>query len=111
MGTSIFHHLKDIATKDIAPGYHSKIIHTDTNTINFIEVDAGSNLPIHQHIHEQCTFILEGKFQLTVGGESKLMEKGAFAIIPPNVPHGGSAITDCKLIDLFAPPREDFKLL
>nr|WP_294944476.1 cupin domain-containing protein [uncultured Mucilaginibacter sp.] len=111
MDTSIFHYFKDIQTKEIAPGYHSKIIHTATNTINFIEVDAGSEVPPHQHIHEQCAFVLEGTFQLTVNGTPQIMEKGMFAIIPPNVPHGGLAITDCKLIDLFAPPREDFKVL
>jgi quercetin dioxygenase-like cupin family protein len=111
MDTSIFKYFKDIETKEIAPGYHSKIIHTTTNTINFIEVDAGSEVPPHQHIHEQCAFVLEGQFQLTVNSIPQIMEKGMFAIIPPNVPHGGLAITDCKLIDLFAPPREDFKLL
>ncbi len=109
MDTNIFHHFDDILTREIAPGYFSKLIHTDTNTLNFIEVAAGSVLPIHNHIHEQLSFVLEGEFELTVDGRPELMVPGKFATIPPNVPHGGRAITNCKLIDVFSPVREDYK--
>ncbi|HWZ14186.1 MAG TPA: cupin domain-containing protein [Mucilaginibacter sp.] len=111
MDTSIFHRFSDIKTKEIAPGFLSKLIHTDTNTINFIEVKAGSTVPRHQHINEQCAFAIEGKFELTVNDVPQLLEPGLFAIIPPNVWHGGTAITDCKLIDIFSPAREDYKKL
>lgn len=109
--SSIFHRFSDIETKEIAPGFLSKLIHTDTNTINFIEVKAGSAVPQHQHMNEQCAFAIEGKFELTVNDVPQLLEPGLFAIIPPNVWHGGTAITDCKLIDIFSPAREDYKKL
>jgi quercetin dioxygenase-like cupin family protein len=111
MDTSIFFNFDDIPVKEIAPGYLSKIIHTQNNTINFIEVKAGYDVPTHQHIHEQSAFVLEGTFQLTVNGVPQLLDKGMFAVIPPNVPHSGLAITDCRLIDVFSPVREDFKQL
>ncbi|MDB5130620.1 MAG: Cupin domain protein [Mucilaginibacter sp.] len=111
MDTSIFHRFSDIETKEIAPGFLSKLIHTNTNTINFIEVKAGASVPRHQHINEQCAFAIEGKFELTVNDVPQLLEPGLFAIIPPNVWHGGTAITDCKLIDIFSPVREDYKSL
>ncbi|HEY2582014.1 MAG TPA: cupin domain-containing protein [Mucilaginibacter sp.] len=111
MDKSIFHEFKDIETKEIAPGFFSKLIHTKTNTINFIEVKAGNSVPRHQHINEQCSFAIEGKFELTVNDIPQILEPGLFAIIPPNVWHSGIAITDCKLIDIFSPPREDYKLL
>jgi quercetin dioxygenase-like cupin family protein len=111
MDTSIFRLFSDIETKEIAPGYFSKIIHTDTNTINFIEVKAGMPSPHHQHINEQLAFVIEGKFELTVNGIPQILDTGMFAIVPPNVWHSGKAITDCKLIDLFTPVREDFKNL
>jgi quercetin dioxygenase-like cupin family protein len=111
MDTSIFRRFSDIATKEIAPGFFSKLIHTETNTINFIEVKAGCSVPYHQHIHEQCSFAIEGKFEMTVNGIPQILEPGLFAIIPPNVWHSGIAITDCKLIDIFSPAREDYKRL
>jgi quercetin dioxygenase-like cupin family protein len=111
MNTSIFHRFSDIATKEIAPGFFSKLIHTETNTINFIEVKAGYSVPRHRHFNEQCSFAIEGKFELTVNDIPQILEPGLFAIIPPNVWHSGIVITDCKLIDIFSPPREDYKLL
>ncbi|HEY4325196.1 MAG TPA: cupin domain-containing protein [Mucilaginibacter sp.] len=111
MNKSIFHKFDDIETKEIAPGFFSKLIHTKTNTINFIEVKTGCSVPRHQHFNEQCSFAIEGKFELTVNDIPQILEPGLFAIVPPNVWHSGIAITDCKLIDVFSPPREDYKLL
>jgi quercetin dioxygenase-like cupin family protein len=108
---SIFRKFNDIETKEIAPGFFSKLIHTSTNTINFIEVKAGWSVPRHQHINEQCAFVLEGTFELTVNDVPQIMEAGMFAILPPDVWHSGLAITDCKLIDIFSPVREDLKNL
>src|SRR5882757_33465 len=111
MDTSIFRYFNDIETKEIAPGFFSKLIHTETNTINFIEVKAGCSVPRHRHIHEQCSFIIEGEFELTVNDIPQLLNTGLFAIVPSNVWHSGTAITDCRLIDIFSPVREDYKNL
>lgn len=107
--TSHFQQFADIPVKELFPGFHFQLIHTATNTYSFVTVDAGSTLPIHNHIHEQSSFVLEGKFEMTVGGETSIMEPGSFTLIPSNVPHGGTAITDCKLLDIFSPVREDYK--
>jgi quercetin dioxygenase-like cupin family protein len=66
-------------------------------------------MPIHSHIHEQVAHVLKGRFELTVGDETKVLEPGIVAVIPPNLPHGGKAITDCELLDVFHPEREDYK--
>ncbi|TWR27712.1 cupin domain-containing protein [Mucilaginibacter achroorhodeus] len=111
MDNDIFRHFADITTREIAPGFFSKLIHTDSNTINFIEVAAGCALGTHNHMHEQLSFVIEGKFQLTVNGTAQILDPGMFAVIPSNAPHSGLAITDCKLIDVFTPVREDYKNL
>jgi quercetin dioxygenase-like cupin family protein len=109
MENDFFHAFADIDTKEIAPGFFSKLIHTQNNTINFIEVAAGCSVPLHQHVHEQSSFVLEGSFSMTVGDTTRILEPGLFAIIPSNVIHGGTAISDCKLIDIFNPVREDYR--
>ncbi|AMR33819.1 hypothetical protein A0256_21450 [Mucilaginibacter sp. PAMC 26640] len=111
MQAKVFQSFSEIDTKEIAPGFFSKLIHTANNTINFIEVKAGCSVPDHSHIHEQCSFVTEGQFQLTVDGLAQVLDEGMFAVIPSNVRHSGLAITDCKLIDVFSPAREDYKML
>ncbi|MGF1923443.1 MAG: cupin domain-containing protein, partial [Bacteroidia bacterium] len=61
--------------------------------------------------HEQITEVREGEFQLTFAGETKIYKPGMIAVIPPHVEHSGVALTDCKLLDIFLPVREDYKAL
>ncbi|MEP6674833.1 MAG: cupin domain-containing protein [Ferruginibacter sp.] len=111
MSNQIFKNFSDITAKEIAPGFMSTFIHTDNNTINFIDVKAGSNIPLHQHVHQQYSFVLEGKFEMTADGETQVLHPGKFALIPSEVLHGGTAVTDCKILDIFNPVREDYKKL
>lgn len=101
----------NIPVKEIAPGYMSKLIHTASNTINFIEVEAGRTVPEHQHVHEQVAFVLEGQFELTIQGVPHLLHSGRYAVIPSNTLHSGRAVTNCRLIDVFSPVREDYRIL
>jgi quercetin dioxygenase-like cupin family protein len=109
MTSENFKQFEGIPVKEVAPGFFSKLIHTENNTINFIEVKAGCSVPMHQHVHQQCSFVTEGKFEMTVDGETRILDKDMFVVIPSNAVHGGTAITDCRLIDLFSPVREDYK--
>lgn len=109
MDKNIFHRFADIEPREMTPGYVSRIIHTENNTMNFIEVKEGSVSAIHQHPHHQCIFVLEGSFELTLNGVPQVLDKDTFATIPGDVPHGGKALTDCVLLDIFSPVREDFK--
>ena len=102
--------LKDIPGKEMFPGYTGRFIHTGTMTFAFWEVKAGSTVPEHAHIHEQVAYIMEGKFVLTVDGTPIELEPGKVVVIPSNVKHSGIAITDCKLLDVFNPVREDYKV-
>jgi quercetin dioxygenase-like cupin family protein len=111
MDETIFRQFADIDTKEIAPGFFSKLIHTSTNTINFIEVKAGCSIQRHRHIHEQCSFAIEGRFEMTVNDIPQILDSGQFVIIPSNAWHSGTALTDCKLIDIFSPVREDYRAL
>ncbi|MBA4197773.1 MAG: cupin domain-containing protein [Chitinophaga sp.] len=103
--------LKNIVAKEIAEGYFSKLIHSERMTFSFIEVKAGKALREHSHPHEQVSIIQEGTFQLTLDGQPVIFKEGEIVIIPSNVKHSGLAITDCKLLDVFNPVREDYQKL
>ncbi len=76
MSENYFKYFSDITVKEIAPGYHSKLIHTDNNTLNFIDVDAGAEVPLHKHLHEQLSFVIEGRFEMTVDGVTQVLDSG-----------------------------------
>lgn len=102
-------HLKALKSKEILPGLHGKIIHGETMTLAFWEVEEGAIVPEHFHINEQIMHVMEGEFEFTVAGETKVYLPGELVIIPSNISHSGKALTACKLMDIFSPVREAYK--
>jgi quercetin dioxygenase-like cupin family protein len=78
-------------------------------SFGYVELKAGSNIPTHQHVHEQITYIMEGELDMVIGGQPCLLTSGMYYVIPSNTPHSAIAKTDCKVIDAFSPVREDYK--
>ncbi len=101
--------IKNILPKEVVPGITGYYAHGNAMTFGFVEITAGSTLPEHQHVHEQITYILEGQLDMTIGGKFCSLTAGMYYVIPSNTPHSAIAITDCKLIDVFNPVREDYK--
>jgi quercetin dioxygenase-like cupin family protein len=70
----------------------------------------GHSVPTHSHPHEQIGMVHSGKAILRIGEEEKVVDKGDFYYIPPNVPHSDTCIggEPFVMLDIFCPPREDF---
>jgi quercetin dioxygenase-like cupin family protein len=101
--------LNQLESREIVPGYRAVFVHSANMTVAFWEVDQGARMPEHAHPHEQVSSVVEGEFELTVAGESRKLNPGVAAVIPANVPHGGVAVTRCRLIDAFYPVRQDYR--
>ena len=101
--------LEEVEERQPVPGFRAKFVHSDKMTVAYWTVDEGAEMPTHSHEHEQIVNLLEGRFELTVGGESREMTPGAVAIIPPEVTHSGTAKTRCRILDVFHPPRHDYR--
>ena len=104
-----FFDISPLVQKEVITGYNGKAIHTGTMTFMYLTVDEGAVMPEHSHMHEQVAQVLKGKFELTVDGQTEMLEPGRVAVIPPNAKHGGRAVTACELLDVFNPEREDYK--
>jgi quercetin dioxygenase-like cupin family protein len=101
--------ISDIEQKEVFKGFKGRFVHMESFTIGFWEIEAGSEIPLHSHLHEQTTEVIEGEFEMTCGGITKIYKSGMMVTIPSHVPHSGKAITNCKLTDVFCPVREDYK--
>jgi quercetin dioxygenase-like cupin family protein len=108
-GNVPFVDLANLETKEPAQGYKAVFVHTDNMTVAYWDVEKGAEMPEHSHPHEQVASVIDGKFELSLAGEKRIMDKGSAATIPPNTPHSGKAITHCRLIDVFHPVREDYR--
>ena len=101
--------LKEIKQKEIFPGLKGKFVHGDKITWVFWDVKKGSVVESHHHIHEQIMHVVEGEFEFTLDGISKVYSNGDVVVIPSNIPHYGKALSDCKLMDVFSPIREEYR--
>ena len=104
-----FHEIASLRFKQTQLGAELRTMHTGTMTFAYWTMKGGIDFAMHQHPHEQVAHVLEGKFELTVGNETMVLEPGKVAVIPGGVMHGGRSLTDCKLLDIFHPEREDYK--
>ncbi len=101
--------IADIEPKEVFKGFKGRFVHMESFTVAFWDIEAGSELPLHSHIHEQTTEVIEGELEMTCNGVTKVYKPGMIITIPSNIQHGGRAITRCKLTDIFCPVREDYK--
>lgn len=101
--------LEAIERRELLPGLHVRFVHCMNMTIAYWDIEANAEMPLHSHPHEQITNVLEGRLELVVGGESRILGPGSGAVIAPDVPHSGKAIGDCRVLDVFYPVREEYR--
>jgi len=70
----------------------------------------GHSVPIHSHPQEQVGMVFSGSALLRIGDEERLVKRGDFYCIPPDVPHGDTCVGDepFVMLDIFCPVRDDF---
>jgi quercetin dioxygenase-like cupin family protein len=84
------------------------LVHGASMMLVEFSLQAGSQLPLHSHPHEQAGYLVSGKIRLTVGTETRDLGPGDSYYAPANVPHGATILEDAIVIDTFSPPREDY---
>jgi quercetin dioxygenase-like cupin family protein len=89
-------------------GIYGQVHHSNGVTIGRLTIAKGVVLPEHFHVHEQWSNMIKGEMEFIIGGEKMVIKPGQTALIPSNVPHSGVTLTDCEIIDVFSPVREDW---
>ena len=62
----------------------------------------------HWHKHSQSSFILKGKFEVTIDGRTQTLKEGDSFFVPSGKDHGALCIHEGTILDAFSPAREDF---
>ncbi len=71
--------------------------------------EKGAEVPPHSHPHDQVGYVVAGRMRMMIGGETAECGPGDSYHAPPDVPHSGVALEPSVVIDVFHPPREDYR--
>ena len=69
--------------------------------------DKGAVGALHHHYHSQCTYVARGKFEFTIGGETRVVSAGDCLFKTPDTPQGCVCLEEGMLSDRFSPMRAD----
>jgi len=102
-------HLPAVAARHLFPGVSGYYCHGDLTTVGEVILAADAVVPMHQHPHEQMSYIVTGQLEFTVGSEKHLLNPGDCLHIPGGALHGCRAVSACRVVDIFSPVREDYR--
>jgi quercetin dioxygenase-like cupin family protein len=98
-----------IENEQLSPVFSRQVIHGDNMTVARVYLKKGASVPEHSHHNEQISMMEQGSLKFVLAGVEKILKPGEILRIPPHVPHSAEALEDCLAVDLFSPPREDWK--
>ncbi len=100
---------QDIPMEDLGEGISRKVLaHSDNMMSVEVHFETGAIGAMHNHPHEQLTYVLSGEFEFTIGDEKKIVKTGDTMYKEPNIEHGCVCLKAGVLIDTFTPMRKDF---
>lgn len=82
-------------------GVRGWMMQNDRGLIVFFVFEAGVEVPEHQH-GDQWGIVVDGEMSLTIGGETRLYQRGDSYWIPAGTPHAAFFHKPSKIIDFFA---------
>ncbi len=62
----------------------------------------------HIHSHEECEYVISGRYLMTVEENEFIIEAGDSYAVPGNVPHSFKVLEAGEVVDVFTPHREDY---
>ncbi len=91
----IFH--KDTTLEDLGNGVTRRILAHDGKMMA-VEVNfaAGAVGPMHNHPHEQLTYVLSGEFEFTIGEETRVVSAGDTLYKRPGLCTAASACSPAR---------------
>jgi quercetin dioxygenase-like cupin family protein len=91
------------------PAIGRQVLDTEKMTVARLVLKVGAVVPEHSHEHEQVANVLQGRVLFRIGDEEREVGAGESVVVPSNAPHTVTVLEDAVVLDLFAPPRDDWQ--
>lgn len=102
--------LENRRVKELFPGVRAKTFWGENMLLSVLEMDPGVVVPAHSHLHEQSGTVIEGVFEMTIGGQTRTLRPGDAYIVPGGVVHSVTiGPKTVRAMDIFSPVREEYK--
>jgi quercetin dioxygenase-like cupin family protein len=95
-----------LTIKEPRQGWKGRFFHSDNLTLAYYAVKAGASIHEHAHENDEVWNVIEGRLEITVAGETRVLGPGSAAVVPPNTRHSIKAVTDARAIVVDHPRRE-----
>jgi quercetin dioxygenase-like cupin family protein len=60
-------------------------------------------------VNEQVSMVESGALKFFIDGREEIVRAGEVLTIPPHAPHAVEVLEDSVVVDVFSPPRDDWK--
>ena len=96
-------------TAEPLPGWKGR--YWRSGSMSFAHYDVGAGCTIHKHHHpnEEVWVIIEGQFEVSIGGETQVAGPGVVAVVPPDVPHSVRVLEGGRAFVANHPIRTDLR--
>ena len=111
LGREWFHNIREGGIpRTLAKGIRARVFPGTHLMLSVVELEPWSESPVHSHPNEQWGVCLEGEWVRIQDAQEYPVKAGDFWETPPHVPHGGRTLSQpCIILDIFAPPREEYR--
>ncbi len=101
---------RDVPPVPMLPGVQRQTLIAGEHLMMVLfRLEKGVKFPLHNHPHEQAGYILEGALDYKADGKSYVCRPGCSYFAHGNQAHEGEVVENCFLLDVFSPPRDDYR--
>jgi quercetin dioxygenase-like cupin family protein len=93
---------------ELGPGAMAYLFGSERMSVSFITQAPNITFKTHSHDNEEIVIVLDGERDEIVDGVLYRIKSGDIMVVPPGAVHGSHTYEQgCKVIEIFAPPRQD----
>jgi quercetin dioxygenase-like cupin family protein len=110
MADGYFMAAQDAGQVEMFPGVHRRTMGTTDEVMLcefFLQRDA--IVPPHSHKNDQIGYVVMGRIEMTIGGQTCICHQGDSYAVPCGITHSAKALIDSVVVDAFSPPRDDYR--
>jgi quercetin dioxygenase-like cupin family protein len=100
---------KELPQRELRSGVFMRAVAGKNAMMTIFEFQPNTVIPVHEHPHEQISYVIAGEMEFSLDGELKRLHPGEGVIISSHQKHGARIFdTPTKVIDVWHPQREEY---